>query len=277
MAEISDEMLMAYADGALDPANQALVENALKKHPQYREKVDKFRATRNPVRAAFHGDLETSHLGPLINRIRRDGVLPAATVADPPRVVRFSGDVARTKRNRFPQRISAALAASIALLLGAALGWSLHSRPVEMSQLSPRLVSFSNGGLLAQAELQELLEKASSAAPIMAKTVDGGTWRLTTTYTFRSANRLPCRRYEISSETAGRSAGYACRTKEGQWFVHAHATLDTRAPNNRGFVPAAGDGDAALDAAIRAAMDGDVYQANEEAELIARQWTSVDK
>ena len=41
VAEISDELLMAYADGALDPADRATVEAALQQHPQYREKVEK--------------------------------------------------------------------------------------------------------------------------------------------------------------------------------------------------------------------------------------------
>jgi hypothetical protein len=59
--------------------------------------------------------------------------------------------------------------------------------------------------------------------------------------------------------------------------VHAHAKLDPKVSNNKAFAPAAGDGDAALEAAIRAVMDGDVYQANEEAELIARRWTAVGK
>jgi hypothetical protein len=111
----------------------------------------------------------------------------------------------------------------------------------------------------------------------MAKTEDARAWRLKTTFTFRSASRMPCRRYEMSSEIADRFAGYACRTQEGEWFVYAHATLNPKMPNNKGFVPAAGDGDAALEAAIRVAMDGDVYQAKEEAELIASRWTAVGK
>jgi len=35
VADVSDEMLMAYADGALDPADRAIVEEALKDRPDY--------------------------------------------------------------------------------------------------------------------------------------------------------------------------------------------------------------------------------------------------
>ena len=208
---------MAYADGALDPATAATVEAAIDKHPQYREKVEKFRSTRNPIRAAFQEELETTHLGPLIDRIRRDEFPAVATAANSnsARVVQISGDWARTQAYRFRQHLPLAMAASVALLIGATLGWSLHSRPVVTSQPSPGLVTFSEGGLLAQGALRELLEHARSGTPVMAKTEDGEAWRLKATFTFRSVSRSPCRRYEMSGEAAGRFAGYACRSGAG--------------------------------------------------------------
>jgi hypothetical protein len=279
VAEIADEVLMAYADGALDPITRTTVEAALEKHPHYREKVEKFRSTRNPIRAAFQEELRPSHLKPLIDRIRRDTLHPVTTAAhtNARRVVRISNAKARTPAFSFRPHLPTAIAASVALLIGATLGWLLHSRPVVPSQGSPGLVRFSDGNLLAQGPLKALLEGASSGAPVMGKTEDGETWRLATTFTFRSASRSPCRRYEISSEAAGRFAGYACRSQEGKWFVHAHATVDPKVPNNIGFVPAAGGADAALEAAIRTAMDGDAYSSREEAELIASRWTTAGK
>jgi hypothetical protein len=272
VAEIADELLMAYADGALDPTTRATVEAALEKHPHYREKVEKFRSTRNPIRAAFQEELQPSHLEPLIDRIRRD-----TANANAQRVVRISNAKSRIPTFSFRPHLPTAIAASVALLIGATLGWSLHLRPVVTSQGSPGLVRFSGGGLLAQGPLKELLEGASSGAPVMGKTEDGETWRLATTFTFRSASRSPCRRYEISSDATGRFAGYACRSQESEWFVHAHATLDPKVPNNIGFVPAAGHEDAALEAAIRTAMDGGLYSSREEAELIASRWTTGGK
>jgi hypothetical protein len=51
-------------------------------------------------------------------------------------------------------------------------------------------------------------------------------------------------------------------------------TLDKKGPGGTGFTPAAGDDDAALDAAIRGAMDGDVLRSEEEAQLIADRWSN---
>ena len=126
VAEISDELLMAYADGALDPDHTRNSRgSAAEQHPEYREKVEKFRATRDPVRIAFQEDVGTGHLGPLIDRIRRDEVSPAATAASSKtaRVVPLSGVRSPTDASRFRHRLPAAMAASVALLVGAAFGW----------------------------------------------------------------------------------------------------------------------------------------------------------
>jgi hypothetical protein len=271
VAKVSDEMLMAYADGALDPDARAIVEAAINKQPHYREKVEKFRSTRDPIRAAFQEELETSHLGPLINRIRRDEFSRAE------RVIPISGGGRRRQTYSFRQHLPVAIAASVALLIGATLGWSLHSRPEGMSQRSAGLVRFRDGGLLAQGALNELLEGTRSGTPVVAKTENGDVWRLKASFTFRSAGQSPCRRYEISSEAAGRFAGYACRSGEGLWSVHAHANLAPNASDHKGFTPAAGDGDSALEAAIRADMDGDVYGSKEEDGLIASRWSTTRK
>jgi surface antigen len=134
---------------------------------------------------------------------------------------------------------------------------------------------------LAQGALQELLETAGSGSAAVVKGEDGGAWTLRATFTFRTASHTPCRRYEISGGAARRFAGYACRSEEGVWLVCAHADLNTNAPSSRpkdgGFAPAARASEVALDAAIRAAMDGDVYQLSEEQQLLASRWASVRK
>lgn len=279
MAEMSDELLMAYADGALDPAARATVEAAMLRNPEYREKVEKFRATRSPIREAFRQEPASSHLGPLIDRIRRDEVpsTVAAVNRNAARVVWISRDKAKTQGHGWRQQLPAAMAASVVFMVGAALGWSLHSGRVAVPPHSPGLVLFSDGGILAQGALQELLETVSSGTQTTAKAEAGETWELKASFTFRSTSNLPCRRYEISAAAAGRFGGYACRSSDGQWFIHAHTRLETMAAHGNGFAPAAGDGDAALDAAIRIVMDGDVYQSKEEQQLIAARWATVRK
>jgi hypothetical protein len=271
---MSDELLMAYADGVLDPAARAGVEVAIRSNPEYRKKVERFRATRSPVQEAFREALRSSRLEPLIDRIRGEEVQPSAD-PDASHVVWISGNKAKAYKSGFRQHLPIAMAASVTFMIGGALGWSLHTGKEGVRQHAPTLVAFSNGGLVAQGALQELLEHASSGSPITAEATDGKTWELKANFTFRSTSQSPCRRYEISSAGAARFAGYACRSGEGQWFVNAHTGLATKVAQSRGFAPAGGDADAALDAAIRSVMDGDVYQSTEERELIASGWSTA--
>lgn len=53
MTELSNEILMAYADGVLDTVAAEQVETALTEHPEYRQRVHIFRMTRHPVQRAF--------------------------------------------------------------------------------------------------------------------------------------------------------------------------------------------------------------------------------
>ena len=146
------------------------------------------------------------------------------------------------------------------------------------SQHPPGLVRFSDGGLLAQGALQELLERTRSGTPVLAKTEDGEAWKLKSSFTFRSAKRSPCRRYEISSESAGRFAGYACRSGEGQWFVQAHAKLATKVPKRQRLCASGRRwGRCARGGNSRSPWTGDVYQSKEEEELIASGWATLRK
>jgi len=50
---ISDEILMAYADGELDAAARAAVESAMREDPQIEKRVAAHRALRRRVQAAY--------------------------------------------------------------------------------------------------------------------------------------------------------------------------------------------------------------------------------
>src|SRR5581483_2416797 len=71
VADLSDEMLMAYADGMLDAAERVIVEAAIRENPEYQKKVQKFRATSKPVHQAIADGVDVSRLDPLIESIRR--------------------------------------------------------------------------------------------------------------------------------------------------------------------------------------------------------------
>ena len=279
MAEIPDELLMAYADGALDPADRARVEAAIEAHPPYREKVEKFNATRRLLQRAFRAELDTSRARPLIDMISHQESRPAAAAPialKTGRIASISSGEARGRVYGSWQRLPVAIAASVLLLIGASLAWWLNSTLIMTAQHQPGFVRFSGGGLLAQGALHELLEKTRSGTGLNAQG-DGEVWKLQSSFSFPSVNRTPCRRYEINGERAGRFAGYACRLGEAQWFVQGHVKLATKvSKGGGGFVPAAGEGDVALEEAIRVTIDGDdVYESKKEEELIRQGWATL--
>jgi hypothetical protein len=278
VADVSDEMLMAFADGMLDAATRESVEAEILRNPEYAQKVEKFRATSELIRKSFRHQPTESALELLAEGIAREdrpsGVTQAARNGS--RGIRFSGR-ARPRANASSQPWPLAMAASIALLVGGAAGWLLYRGGTESPQTSAGLVSFESGRLVAHSALQELLEKKASGTPSAAKTTDGRSWELKASFTFRSTDQLTCRRYEMSSNDAGRFAGFACRSGAGLWTVQAHAQQDVQpGVDGKTFAPAAG-GSSALDAAIRAAMEGDALEPAEEAALLASRWAATRK
>jgi anti-sigma factor RsiW len=267
VADLSDEVLMAYADGQLSPAERVSVEASIREHPHYQRKVEQFRATREPIRQAFDAELDGSRLAALAARIRQ---APASS----PRGRAGLGIVpARSQASSVASFASwpTALAASLALLVGGGLGWLMH-RPAEREQTTLADLMTFRDGLRADGALAELLETASSGSTLRVRDVHGRAWQLKAVSTFRSTADRPCRQYELTDDVAARLTGYACRDTNAQWLIQAHARLDRRASANDQFSPA-GDGDGPLDAAIRAHMKGDLLQSSEERQWIESHWS----
>ena len=278
MSVVSDEVLMAYADGALDPAERQAVEAVLQRHPELRQKVEKFRATLSPLQNLFRASIGVDHLEPLIERIRRADLTPAQPVARPIEVRHLpQARPMRAPRHPWHQYYPVAIAASLALLIGAALGSQLQPRAAS-SVPTASFIGVSDGRLTAQGPLQDLLEHTARGLPVRAEFA-GGTWELEAAFSFRSIGQQPCRRYDLRSmEAQAHFAGFACRSADGEWTVQAHAKLDAT-PVNPGttFTPASGPSvdaaDVALEAAIRAASGGKVYPDAEEKAALVAGWT----
>ncbi|HEU0159731.1 MAG TPA: hypothetical protein VFR00_10475 [Hyphomicrobiaceae bacterium] len=278
MSVVSDEVLMAFADGALDPAERDAVEALLQRHPECRQKVEKFRTTLSPLQNLFRETIRIDHLGPLIDQIRRAD-LAAGQTSPRTAEVRQLPQARPTRAPRHPwhQHYPMALAASLALLIGAALGSLLQPRATS-SVPTAGFIGGSDGQLTAQGPLQELLEHTARGIPVRAELAAGGTWELETAFTFRrSGDQQPCRRYELRSTAQEHFAGFACRGKDGQWAVQAHLKLQAMPANpGPGYAPASGPNvdaaNAALEAAIRVASGGKVYPDAEEKAAIVAGW-----
>ena len=168
-----------------------------------------------------------------------------------------------------------AMAASLALVIGGGFGWLIRGAATATRPASPDVVVFWDGNLEAEGALAKLLENTGSGNAVGVNDTHGRVWGLEASFSFRSVDGRPCRRYEFSGQTR-RFAGYACRSTDGRWSVHAHLELPNKAAGSQ-FAPARGDNDGALDMAIRAAMDGDALPLTEESKLIADRWASGSK
>ena len=70
MAEVSDEILMAYADGELDAAACSELEALLPSRPDLVARIEKFKRTRVGVRRPFHSIFDEQVPAQLIASIR---------------------------------------------------------------------------------------------------------------------------------------------------------------------------------------------------------------
>jgi len=276
VAGLSDEVLMAYADGLLDPAERANVEASIRDHPEYQRKIEKFRATLKPVHRAFEEGMDPHHLAALSAMIRQAAPATASASRNGPKSA--APPHARSRASLLASRLPsyaawpAALAASLALLVGGGLGWFMHGSPQRDETASADLITFGDGSLQAEGALAQLLETAKSGAAISARDVHGRAWQLTTIFSFRSVADVPCRRYELTGDATQRFAGYACRDRNARWLIQAHARLDAKVNDKPDFSPAGGH-EVPLDVAIRADMHGDVLQSSEEFRLIKNHWS----
>jgi surface antigen len=273
---VSDEVLMAYADGVLAPAERDAVEAIMQRHPECRQKVEKFRATLSPLQNLFRDSVGVENLEPLIERIRHADLAPSPAPARPAAVRQLpqARPMRQARHAAWHQHYPMAIAASLALLIGAGLG-SLLQPKAASSVPTASFIGVSDGRLTAQGSLQDLLEHTARGIPVRTELAAGDSWELEAAFTFRSIAQQPCRRYELRSMAQGHFAGFACRDGDGQWTVQAHAKLDSTPVNpGGGFAPASGPSvdaaDVALEAAIRAASGGKLYpDADEKAALVA--------
>jgi hypothetical protein len=272
VADLTDEVLMAYADGLVSPAERVSIEASIQERPDYQRKVEQFRATLKPIRQAFDAEVDRSHLAPLAARIRQ---APVNSPGDQAGLRIVAPTHAQSQASSVASYFlwPTALAASLALFVGGMLGWFMH-RPAEREQTAlAALMTFADGSLRAEGALAKLLENSSSGTALRVRDVHGRAWQLKAISSFRSMADDPCRRYELIDDAAERFAGYACRDRNAQWLIQAHMLLDKRAITSPGYSPA-GHGDGGpLDAAIRAHMQGDLLQSSEERQMITDHWS----
>jgi anti-sigma factor ChrR (cupin superfamily) len=232
---ISEEMLMAYADGELDAASRARVEAAMQEDPEIGKRVARHRALRETMQGAFSGVLNEPVPERLIQAARGQTAAPKSAVVD----LSAAREAARRKNSAALRWQPAAIAAS--LLLGLGLGFLAWHGSGGLIQ------SGAGGGLVASAALAEALSTQLSDDRAAERVAVTG-------LSFRNKSGDYCRTFSLKGTNA--SSGLACR--EGtDWKIKALAQAPRGAATSGNFRTAASEDSPAIRAAIEASIDGE--------------------
>lgn len=258
MTRLTDEMLMAYADGALPEAERAQIAAALENDAEARAIVAEFRRTAELSRAAFANVLTE----PVPDRLVK-------TVLGTPTPTANVVDLTRARKPRsMLWRTALPLAASLLLVIGFAAALLLRPQPAgPLMALGP---------VPSAAPLAGVLETKASGVPVtLASRTPEGLDRLMVVATFRDRKERICREVEaLDPNMQPQIAGVACRDPaNGTWIVEGSARIAATAPpSGRDFVPSGADQKDALDGLLAVLGATRALPANEEQGLLAGGW-----
>jgi negative regulator of sigma E activity len=226
----SDEMLMAYADGELDPTASAEIEAEMSRDPAVARAVERHRALRGTLRDAYAGVLKEpvpERLAALVSRPATTNVANLAT----------RRAAARIGIGRWQLPAWTAMAASV--VVGLLVGILVTRSPAPSYEET-------SAGLVARGELAAGLTRQLASAPADANVRIG--------ITFRNRQGDYCRTFTSASE-----AGLACRDGE-DWRIEVLAA----APAQAGDIRTAAALPLPVLHAVDSAMDGEPLDAARE-------------
>ncbi len=271
----SDETLMAFADGALEPEEMARIADYIETDAEARATVEAFRRSRELLSGAYDAAL----LAPVPDRLME--AIMAGSAPDVPAAGGAPGkvvDLASRRSARQDERPAVtgwrpvAMAASVAVLAGVAIGWlaGVSGRSADPNPL------IAIGPLAPSSTLASLLEgSASHQQTALPRAVNQPDTALVAVSTFRDRSDRPCREFELveTAELRPLAVGVACRGAAGQWVVEGVVQTVAQQATGQGMKPASGVTEpAAVDGLMRMLGAGLVLRADEERALIGRQW-----
>jgi hypothetical protein len=194
----TDEMLMAYADGELDPVTRGAIEDAMSRDPALARAVDRHRAMAERVRGAYGHVLEE----PVPERL----AALATGTADAPAPVTELATRREERSTRAGQwRLPAWAAAAASLAVGLFVGFFLAREPTVP-------YAERDGALVARGALDAALTTQIATA--------GGNRGVHVGISFRDRDGDYCRTFHLQREAS--VAGLACRRGEG-WTLEVLA------------------------------------------------------
>lgn len=238
---ITDELLMAYADGEVDDATRDQIERALAADASLRAKVEQHRALRKQLSAAFDPVLSE----PVPDRLKNLAAGGASnTVAD-------LSQAREARRTRFLQQPTAWMSLAASVVLGVAIGF------FGLGERGAMIVTGANG-LVASGGLADALAKNLSADSNSAGVHIG--------ISFLAKSGEYCRSFAV---TEGAFAGFACRDQDA-WRIRMLAPA--RVSETGDFRTASSAMPESVLNEIGEVMQGEALDADEEAKARDRGW-----
>jgi surface antigen len=242
MTPVSDETLMAFADGALDDAEMAVVAQAVSNEPLLAQKLERMMQTNALLRAAYDGPMHEVVPQSLLDAVRSAPDYAALQAR------------AANENSRWLRWV--ALAAT--LLVGAVLG-SQFSNPIKQQAQTDKTI-------LASAAMQNALENSASLQKVALESGES----LTPQLSFQRDDKRFCRQFVLRKNDTDQQ-GIACRGTKG-WSIAALMPAHAAEPTTGGYAAAASESDAALDEFMTRLGARDPLDALAEKKLIAKAW-----
>ncbi len=283
MPVLTDETLMALADGALDGELRARVEALLVMDEESLRRVEIFRATGARLQNLYLQPMYEpvpAHMVDFVLQFGRDS-------ANPQKVVKRRKNFLSAWAHMFTSRAvweklvsrtvwqswlpasvtwQLAMASVAALAIGAGTGFMLQSGTADGTA---RLAAFKDGQIFAGGALRQVLESNLSQQESLIAGGSKDAIAARPILTFKTKGGSYCREYEITA-AAGNFSGLACRDAEGKWAVQANLAESVKPEAPRPAGPAVEQ--SPLDPVVDRVMDGIAFGKKEEEAAIAKNW-----
>jgi hypothetical protein len=254
--DITDELLVAYVDDELSPAQRELVSSVLASNPALCRRAEEMRLARDLLQEAFP--------------LRPGASIPASIEAAENRLAEACARRFLQPRveSLFHRRWKYAIAAGVVLCTAASasyVAWQAGSRSTRRPVTSLMRID-------PETPLYRVLEFRRSAQLINVPAEDAAVRAI---LTFRTKHGDFCREFEIVAGS-GSSTGIACRRHE-QWHADVLLSAAAALPNGNFYTPAS-DADApAINEVVHRLIDGDPLSADEAARLLTNRWRESEQ
>jgi surface antigen len=270
MVCVSDETLMAYADGALTEDDCLRLEALLTMDSEMKARLAPFVVTRDVLGALFDQPMLEPAPAHLVDFVRRAQIRPSWRSA-----LRETMDSMRSAFEPQGWLVPAGAAAAVLMVAGLAAGSFLQA--VRNSD-GGALIEIASNEQRAVGALQDALEGKPAASPESLENF-ATVATIAVRNTFASKDGRHCRQYTLSTDDHRQFDGFACRTDGGIWqiAIHDETGLLSSAPKDpsQSYRSAALPQNNKVEDAISAVIDGDVLDGLAEQKLIEQNWKSA--